>query len=452
MDAPTNQPAASSVAPLHLPPLTQETLANGLTIVTARKTELPLVALRLVVRTGAALDPPGKEGLASLTGLMLRRGTAKRSSDQVNDAIESIGGLLGVDVGYEATSIAVTVPAEHVGTALEVMADLARNASFPEKEFNLEKRRELSQLQQDLDDPTGLAERALVQFYYGPEHPFGHPTEGRSRSVKTIKRTDLIAFHRNTFGPSGSILFFVGDIEPSKAQELARKTLGSWQGRAYHPLAVARPSPVTEAQILLVDKADATQTQVRVAVPGLARKDPGYFAAVVANTIVGGGFTSRLVDEVRVNRGLSYSVSTRLIAMKEFGIIAYSTFTRNDTVREILDVSFKVLSGFHDTGPTEEEVRKARSYIVGLYPGRIESIDQLAEALSAARLVDLPFESIEEYRQRVNAVDVRAAAETARIFPTLAASRIVVVGSAEKIRGQLEGLGTVRVIKAKDLE
>jgi zinc protease len=443
---------SSSIAPLHLPPISEETLPNGLTVITARKAELPLVAVRLVMRTGASLDPKGKEGIAAFTGMLLRRGTTKRSANQIDDEIESIGGLMGVDVGYEGTSIVVTVPSENVATAVDVLADLAQRPAFREKEFDLAKRRELAHLKQDLDDPSGLADRALVRYYYGKDHPFGHPTEGRTASVKTFKRSDVVSFHKKTYGAAGAMLFFVGDIDPATAQTLASKAFAKWAPNDRPSLEIPVPEKPDGLQIVLVDKADATQAQIRVVSPGLARKDPEYYAAVVANTIVGGGFTSRLVDEVRVNRGLSYSVSTRLVSLRKMGAISYSTFTRTETVREILDVSFKVLNDFREKGPTAEETEKAKRYVIGLYPGRVESIDQLAEALAGAKMTDLPFESIAEYRSRVGAVDPAAASQVAKRFPTPAGARVVIVGNAKKIRPQLEGLGTLKVIKVKELE
>lgn len=445
MSAPAPAPV---VAPLRLPPIAEETLPNGLSVVTATRKDLPLVAVRLVLQSGAARDPKGKEGVASLTGSVLRRGTKERSGDQIDDGIESIGGLLGVDVGAESTSIAVTVPSEHVATALEIVADLARAPSFPKKQVDQSRRQVLAHLQNELDDPSALADRALVEYFYGKNHPFGHPIEGRTASVKTLERADVVAFHKATYTPAGAMLIFVGDMDPAQAKALATKFFADWKGKALEPLALEAPAAPNGFDVLLVDKADATQAQVRAVVPGLARKDPAYYPATVANTIVGGGFTSRLVDEVRVNRGLSYSVGTRLVAMREFGAISFSTFTKTETVREILDVSFGVMDAFREKGPTADEVEKARRYVIGLYPGRVESIDHFAEALASARLTGIPFTEIAEYRGKVASVVPDAASVVARRWPSKQGAKVVVVGAASKIRPQLEGLGKVTVVKA----
>lgn len=444
--------APLSVAPLNLPPVNEQTLPNGLSVVTVERHDLPLVAMRLLVPTGAGRDPEGKAGLASMTGSLLRRGTASRNSEQIDDAIESVGGLLGVDVGYETTTLASTVPSEHAATALEVIADLVRHPSFPEAEYETAKRLTLAHLRNDLDDPSTVADRALVEFFYGQGHPYGSPVNGRTASVSSFTRDDVVRFHRDTYTPHRALLIFVGDIDATKARELATKVLGDWTGVKTQPLTIAPPTSSKGVEILLVDKPDATQAQVRVAVPGLSRRDPRFFSAAMANTIVGGGFTSRLVDEVRVNRGLSYAVSTRVVALREFGAITYSTFTKTETVREILDVSFGVLDEFRAEGPTDEELDKAKRFVVGLYPSRVESIEGLAEALGAARILGLPFESISEYRTRIAEVPLERVKEAAKLYPSTSAARIVVVGNAVKIRPQLEGLGTVTIRKAVEFE
>lgn len=443
---------ALSVAPLQLPPVTEKMLPNGLEVVTVEKRDLPLVSIRLVIPTGSARDPRGKEGLAGFTGSLLRRGTATREADAIDDAIESIGGLMGVDVGVESTAIGVTVPAEHAATALEILADLAMSASFPESEVDLARRREVAQLRQDLDEPSVIADRAIARFFYGDAHPYAHPIEGSASTVKTFTRDDVVRFRDATFTPRGAVVFLGGDVTPKAAEAMAERFLGSWSGPSPEPLQVTQPGPSEGVEILLVDKPDATQAQIRVAVPGLARPDPRYYAATVANTVVGGGFTSRLVDEVRVNRGLSYTVSTRVNALRSVGAISYTTFTRNASVREILDVSFGVLDGFIAEGPTADELDKSKRYVIGLYPGRVESLERLVEALASMRLVGLPFSTVGEFRDRIAAATHEEVAAVARMFPSSKGARVVVVGKADEIRPQLEGLGTIRTAKLDSYE
>lgn len=445
---PAANPAEVNVAPLKLPPIHEEQLDNGLSIVTVERTDLPLVSIRLVLPAGSARDPKGREGLASFTAGLLRRGTDKHSADELDDAIESIGGLLGVDAGADHTSLGVTLPSEHAGTALGVMAELVREASFPKREFDLAKRRELAQLQQDLDDPSGVADLALGEFFYGADHPYGHPGQGRTASVGKFTLKDVKKFRDQTYTPQGALLLFVGDVQPKQALELARKAFGGWKGPKLPSIAPPPPEAPKGLEILLVDKPDATQAQVRMAVPGIARKDSRYHATVVANTILGGGFTARLMDEVRVNRGLTYGISTRAVALREFGAVSLTTFTKTETVREILDVSLKVLDDFRAKGPTADEVEKAKRYAIGLYPARVEGNEALSEALASVRELGLPFDELERFRGEVARASLEQVQSSAGLFPSTAAAKVVIVGAASKIKPQLEGLGRVTVRKA----
>jgi len=435
-----------------LPPITESALANGLSLVTVERRDLPLVTLRLVIPTGSVRDPAGKEGLASMTAQLLRRGARHRTADQLDDAIESIGGLLSVEAGPETTTLGATVPAEHAAAALGVLATLVREPSFPQAEFASARRRELARLQSDLDDPSGLADTALAEFFYGAKHPYGHPGQGRTASVKALRRTDVVAFHKRTYTPQGALLLMVGDIAAAEAAAAAQQHLGDWKGAALAPLDIPAPTEAPEVQLLLVDKPDATQAQVRMAVPGIARHDPTFHAATVANTIVGGGFTSRLVDEVRVNRGLSYSVSTRLSALRHFGAVVYSTFTKTATVREIIDVSLGVMERLQSEPPAADEIDKARRYVIGLYPARVEGSEHLADVLASARYLGLPFEAISRYRSDVAASSTEQVAAAMALFPSHRRARIVVVGNAAAIRPQLQGLGNVTVRPATDFQ
>jgi zinc protease len=453
MSAPVESASApSTVAPLHLPPITEEVLPNGLSVVTVEEHTLPLVAVRLVLMTGAVRDPKGREGVAMLTGQLLRRGTKSRTADQVDDTVESVGGMLGVDVGMESTMISATVPSEHTETALDVIADLARRPTFPKEEFDLARRRELAQLQQDLDNPSGMADRVLVRFFYGEGHPYSHPVEGRTASMKKLKRDDVLAFHKDTYSPSKAMLVFAGDVDPKTAKSLAEKFVGDWTGPEIKQSVVPMPAAAKGLEILLVDKADATQAQIRISVPGISRRDPSYYATQLANVPVGGAFTSRLVDEIRVNRGLSYSVGTRVVASRDVGAITFSSFTKTESVRELIDVALKVLGDFHEKGPSEDEIARAKKLEIGLYPGRVESVEQLGAALASMRVLGLPFDTVAKYRESMAAVTPSEAAQAAKRFPSAAGAKIVVLGKAAEIRPQLEGLGTVTLGKLKDYE
>jgi zinc protease len=203
--------------------------------------------------------------------------------------------------------------------------------------------------------------------------------------------------------------------------------------------------------VIVVDKPDVTQTQVRIASGGFPRRSADYFAGMVASALLGGGFTSRLMEAIRVNRGLSYGVRSRFAASGAGGIFFVSTFTKVETTGEIVRVALDETARFCEGGPTAEELERTRSYLCGLFPLSLETHDQLAEKLAELALYDLPDDEVTAFRERVRAVTVEAAREAARRYFPLDRRVVVAVGPAKAIARQLEPFGPVKVIPARKL-
>jgi zinc protease len=278
-------------------------------------------------------------------------------------------------------------------------------------------------------------------------HPYGHPTDGRVRHLERLRRGDAAAFHRRWIGPAAATLVIVGALDPAEALALARRKLGRWRGGGEAPPAVPPPAPVPRA-VLVVDKPDLTQTQVRVATPALARKSPDYFAAVVANAIFGGGFTSRLMEAVRVNRGLSYGVRSRFAMSRAAGVFYLSSFTKVETTAELTEVMLDEARRFCDEGPSAEELERAQSYLAGLFPLALETHDQVAEKLADVKLYETSLDDVTGYRERVRAVTVEDCREVARRHFPVDRGVVVAVGPARQVAKALERFGPVAVMPA----
>lgn len=435
------------VGSIQLPPLHEEKLENGATVIVARRPGVPLVAVRALVSAGAALDPERGHGLANLVAQVARRGTARRTGRQIDDRIESLGSELGVGADEDATHFGLSAPAEYLSELLDVVVDVATTPTFPAAEWERIRRREVAALAHVLDEPGAVADRAMIDAVYRG-HPYGHPTDGRVRHLAALRRTDALAFHRRWFSPAATTLLVVGAVDPAEALAIARRRLARWRARGEAPGPVRGAERVPRA-VLVVDKPDLTQTQIRIAAPGLPRATPEYFAASVANAVFGGGFTSRLMEAVRVNRGLSYGVRSRFAMSRAAGFFFVGSFTKVETTAELVQVVLDEAERFCADGPDEGELDRAKAYLAGLFPLSMETHDQVADRLADAKLYGLSLDELTAYRERVRGVTAQQCREVARRCFPIDGGVIVAVGPAERVAPALERFGPVRVVPAK---
>jgi zinc protease len=439
-----------------LPPLLIETLPSGLRLLAIQKRGLPLFHARLSLPAGACDDPRGKAGLASFTAELLRRGTRRRPARDVDDLIESMGAQLYADASMEEAALALTVPYELAGRALDAILEVALEPLFDQAEVAAARRRTIAALQSDLDEASSVAGRAVVSLGYGPGHPYAHPGAGFRRDVETFVREDALAFHGTRYQEEGALLAVVGPAEPQELLGTLQERLvawsGSWPSHSQRPQAsFAALEPPAGLRGIIVHKPDATQAQVRIVAQGLPRGTPRFAEAAVANTALGGGFTSLLVDAIRVDRGLSYSVSTRLHMNRRAGLSVFGSFTRNETLRELVDVALEKMRGYARSGPTEDALDKARRYLSGLFPFGLESHEALAEQVADSLLDGLGLTHLTSYRQRVLAVTPEGAGEmAAQLSPARDGAQLIVVGDAESARQKLEGLCPLEVRSLED--
>jgi len=432
-----------------LPPIRRERLPNGLEVVVAERAGVPLAAVRLVLRGGSSLDPTGRSGLAHLVALAARRGTRRRTGPEIDLAIESLGAEMGAGVDEDASYFGLSVPVEVLPRCLEVLADVATAPSFPPAEVQRLRRREIAALAHDLDEPALVADRALLGAAYDG-HPYGHPPEGRVRDLSAARRSDVTGFHARRYAPGEALLVVVGSIDAEEVLAVVRRRFGGWRASLERAAPLGPPEPPRRS-VVVVDKPDVTQVQVRIASGGFARKSPDYIPGIVASALLGGGFTSRLMEAIRVNRGLSYGVRSRFLTSGAGGIFLVSTFTKVETTAEIVQVALEESARFCDEGPREDELERTRSYLCGLFPLSLETHDQLAEKLADLALYDLPDAEVTEFRERVRAVGADAARDVARRYFPVGDRVIVAVGPAKTIARALDTFGPVTVVPARKL-
>jgi zinc protease len=432
-----------------LPPIRRETLPGGLRLVVAERPGVPLAAVRLVLRGGASLDPAGRAGLAHLAAIVARRGTRRRTGPEIDLAVESLGAELGAGVDEDASYFGLSAPAEVLPRCLEILADVVTAPTFPAAEVSRLRRREIASLAHDLDEPAVVADRAMLRATYG-DHPYAHPPEGRVKDLGAVRRGDVTAYHARRYRPASAILVVVGRVDADEVLALARRRFGAWRGPAGADAPLSPPAP-PRTSVVVVDKPDVTQAQVRIASAGFPRRSPDYIAGVVASALLGGGFTSRLVEAIRVNRGLSYGVRSRFATSGVGGIFFVSSFTKVETTAELVQVTLDETARFCDEGPRADELERTRSYLCGLFPLSLETHDQVAEKLADLALYDLPDEEVTAFRERVRAVTPAQAREVGRRYFPVGERVVVAVGPARGLARQLERFGPVTVVPARKL-
>jgi zinc protease len=412
-----------------LPGMREARLGSGLRVVVARRPGVPLAAARLAVRAGSALDPEGAFGLAHLVAISARRGAGRRSGRAIDDLVESLGANLAGGAEEDATVHGLSAPVEVLPRLLEVLAAVVARPTFPPAEFERLRRSERAELAHDSDEASTVADRALLEAVYAG-HPYGHAVEGRGQDLGRIRRRDAEAFHGRWFGPGSALLVVSGPVDPGATVEEAERRLGTWKPAPATPDEVP-PAARRPRRVVVVDKPDASQVQIRIGGVAIARRSPDYFPALVGNTVLGGGFT--------------YGVRSRFGVGRSTGLFAVSSFTKNETAGELVEVALAEMARFAASGPTGEEISRAASYLAGLFPLSLETHDQWADRIADAWIYGYEVDEVTGYQARIRSVTPEEAqAATARHLP-LEDGVVLAVGPAKPLAKQLSRFGPVEV-------
>lgn len=447
----TTPPAPAAPRDPKLPQPVEKTLANGLRVIVVPKHDIPLVAARLMVKTGAAADPAGKDGLASLTATVLTQGTKTRSAEQIARGIEALGATLDADAAWDSSSIDVSVMSSNLPKALEFVSDVARNATFAKDEFERERAQAIDALQVELQQPRTLAAVVASRLIFG-EAPYGHNLGGTPASLGKIARADLVKFHATHYRPDNSVLVLAGDVKAEDAFTLAQNAFGGWK-RGSAPAAAARQTAAPKSRVVVIDMPEAGQAGVVVGRQGIRRTDPGYMQALVANSILGGGYSSRLNQEIRIKRGLSYGAGSSFEARADVGPFTARTETKNESAAEVVGVMLGEMSQLSAADVPETELTPRKAALIGGFAQSLESTAGIVNRISTLALYGLPLSEINRYVsgvQAVTAADVRKFAG-ARLGGKDV--NVVIVGDAKKFIEPLrKQFDDVEVIPAGELD
>lgn len=449
---PATPPPPAPAKEIRFPAFQEKTLASGLRLLVIEQHEQPLVSLRMMLNAGKAYEPEGKAGLANATASLLTKGTATRSAQQIAQTIDFVGGHLDTSAGTEAGYVDLGVTSDQLDLGFGLLADVVLHPTFPQEEIERWRRQAVNGLQIDQQDASYVASTATTRLIFG-DYPYGRPSGGTPESLAGLTRDDLVAFHKQCFIPNQTILAIVGDVKPADAFARAERAFGSWPKGSPSELPRFDVKPPARTRIVVIDKPDAVQTEIRLGQVGIAYRDPSLFAAEVYNSIVGGSASSRLYEEIRRKRGLSYGANSFFLEESQPGFFQVSTFTKTESTADALALAFEVLRGLQEKPVPEAELSFAKTYITGAFPLEVETANGIATKVLEAMHFGFGREFLESYNDRISkvgAADVQRFASTT-IHPEQMTA--VLVGNAAKFADALKKkYGEVEVIPIAEVD
>jgi zinc protease len=444
-------------------------LKNGLSVYFLQR-DLPLFSAELLLPVGSAHDAPRLSGIASLTSSLLDKGTKKRSRGEIQNQLDQWGASFSADSGKETTTISVSGLKKHQEKLLELLSETIRSPRFDTKDIQFEKAYRISSLKQSVDSSRQLLRRAATRVAFR-KTPLSKFNSGNLRSIERIQRDHIRAYHNQFYTPKGAHLILVSqtpfsemrdavegyfeDWAPSKkAVKVDGKELRfpdyyeSYQWKDHR----ARFASSPRRQITLVDAPGKSQAHLAWVRPSVPREDSRFYALNIANQSIGGGFGSRLMQRIRNELGLTYTIRSSIGFGKNYGFFQVSSHTKNSQVKKlILEVDNLMSSLASKSVLKEEEIQKSKGYLVGSFPLRLESPESLASVYLYGSFLGNPLSHVNAYSERIEKTDKKLVREVAREFFNPDRTKLVVVGDQDKVLRSLKQLGDVTILQAKDL-
>lgn len=405
---------------------------SGAKVLFVEDHDIPMLDVAVTLQAGSGFDAPGKSGVAGMTHQLLDSGSEGLSEDEISRGMADIGAQFGGSFDQDSSSVSLRTlsSAAERDKALDIMARVLQHPLFPQAILEREKVRLIAALKEAETKPENIAEKAFQKAVFGT-HPYALPGSGEVDSVEKITVQDLSDFYRTHYQAANSVVAIMGDVTRSQAEAIAQQLTAQLP---LSPAPVALPNvvmniPASEQRI----RHPASQSHILIGAPGMARGDPDYFALYVGNyTLGGGGFVSRLMNEVREKRGLAYSVYSYFMPLKQPGAFQIGLQTKKEQADEALKLVRSTLTDFIAKGPTEKELEAAKQNIIGGFPLRIDSNRKILEYLSVIGFYDLPLTYLDDFTKNIDRVTVAQVRDAFRRHIDPQAMATVIVGAPEE--------------------
>jgi len=440
-------PVPPQAAALALPKIERWKLKNGLDVIVVPRKDLPVVSFGVAIKAGGYDEDKGTTlGVSDFTAAMLRKGTVAgagkkaRGADDISAAIDFVGGALDAQAGLESSAASCSVLAKDTALCLDLLSDILLRPAFPEKEMAEVREQMLAGLAARFDSPGELAEAHFDNQLYGEKNPHGWVLE--PEDVQKVTRDALVTFWKTYYRPNNALLAVAGDVDPAKLRGDLEKAFGKWAKADVPARPAFKMAALKSTRVLIVDKPDLTQTTILLGHRGLRHADPMWFAATLMNYVLGGSdFSSRLMTEVRSQRGLTYGIRSSYGASLYDGAFEISMSTKNENVWQALVASVNQMRKMKNEGPTAAELAKGKGFYAGSYPFELQTAANVAGALVEAELHGLGVDYVRDFALRMAAVDEAQAKEAAGTLLDPDNVLVVVVGKGDDVEKQIAPTG-----------
>lgn len=454
-------PPPSAPKVVSLPKPVEKTLPNGLRVIVAQTKNVPIVTAQLLIKSGGESDTGNLSGLADFTASLLTKGTKSRSATQIAEEIEFLGGSIGAGAGWDSSNISVRVTNDKTEKALTVLADTVMNPTFKQDEIERYREQLLDSLSVQMKQPGAIAGNVANKLAFGPQSMYSHPLTGTPESVQRIKQSDLFDFHQTHYTSDNAVLVFTGDIVPAQAFLLASKHFGKMKKskpRAMlgDPAFAETPRNINELkEIVVVNLPSSGQAAVNYIQPSIERGNGDYYKASVLNSVLGGGYSSRLNQEVRIKRGLSYGAGSSFGMRRAAGVFRMSTQTKNESAAEVAELFVQELIKMGTSDIVEAELTPRKSVLTGEFGRNVATTDGLAGTIGSLAVMNLPLSDINSYIQQINSVSAAEVKTFAKNNLTADKGVVVIVGDSKIFMDDLKKRfpkTTIRIIQADKLD
>jgi zinc protease len=408
-------------------------LDNGMILLLAEKHAIPVVTISMAITAGKTAEPTGKAGLAALTASLLTQGTTRRTAQQISSEIDFIGGSLYTSGGDDFASANLRVLKKDIRTGLDLLSDVLLHPVFDQKEIDRKVKETLAEIRRQQEEPGSVAANVFFKVVFGG-NAYGRTSDDVALSLPKLDRSDVVAFYTARYSPDHSVIAVVGDVSEKEIVALLNEYFRSWQKNDQKLPDSVQPPVLQKTVVEKIDK-NITQANIIMGHLGISRGNPDFYACQVMNYILGGGgFSSRLMDNIRDNKGLAYDVHSGFAAQKDPGAFMVSIQTKNESANEVIAETIKEIRRMQSELVSDKELKDAKAYLTGSFPLRMDTLAKIAGLLTSIEIYKLGLDYPHEYSKLIDSVTREDIQRVARKYLHPDDMAVIVVANQEKAK------------------